>query len=131
MAPSTMFDPLEHMISTCGTRCTRCQALGGACEGWEQCSRGWTAEKGRTCRHPKSTVGSTKVRYWDQFVELVGPSCGTAFIVERHACRPPAAQRVEFLRGISLPGANSAEVFFKGASERQITDHLPVEHHND
>lgn len=43
-------------------RCTKC-GKSDACGCWEQCSCGWTAEAGRPCCNPDTTMCSTKVKY--------------------------------------------------------------------
>lgn len=56
--------PLDRLIDQCNLRCTKCgapKAIGCYC--WEECSCGWTAEKGKPCRNPNTAHCSTKVKY--------------------------------------------------------------------
>ena len=106
------------MIDASGMRCTKCEAPAGTCTCWERCSCGWTTERGKACRNPKTTGCSTKVK---NLVELVCPICGTARPVERHASDPPAARRVVFRCAACVPGDDDADVLYYDASGRQIT----------
>jgi hypothetical protein len=54
--------PLDRMILG-AVRCVKCGAAYGACDCWERCSCGWTAEKGKSCGNPETTHCSTKLKY--------------------------------------------------------------------
>ncbi len=54
---------IDALFSKANMRCTKCAAPMGDCDCWEQCSCGWTAEKGMPCRNPRTARCSTKVKY--------------------------------------------------------------------
>ena len=60
----TVTNPIDLLIDRSGLRCTKCGATKEAgCDCWEQCSCGWTAEKGMPCGNPNTARCSTKVKY--------------------------------------------------------------------
>lgn len=60
---------INELMRRLPMNCARCGAIvppGGsieACGCWEQCSCGWTAEKGKPCNNPNTTRCSTKARH--------------------------------------------------------------------
>lgn len=58
---ATKNPPIDTMIDDCGLRCTKC--LQSKCNCWEQCSCGWSAERGTVCTNPNTRACSLKVKY--------------------------------------------------------------------
>lgn len=60
-----MLSPIDHLFARANLRCTKCAAPASqGCGCWEECSCGWSAEKGHPCHNPKTTRCSTKARFY-------------------------------------------------------------------
>ena len=54
---------MDALFNKSSMKCTLCGAGMGNCDCWEQCTCGWTAEKGKPCSNPKTARCSTKLKY--------------------------------------------------------------------
>ncbi len=117
-----MPSPIDAMIGRADMRCTKCGAKAGTCDCWEWCSCGWTAERGKPCRNPKTTQCSTKIKHADQIVTLECPDCGSRKTTEREPSDLPGTVLVKARCPDCNDGGGFPDILYFDAAGRQITE---------
>ena len=117
-----MTTPLKRMIGMANLVCNMCGSKAGTCDCWEQCSCGWTAERGKPCRNPKTTQCSTKIKHADQIVTLECPDCGKRKPAGREPSDPLGTAVVQAQCPDCDDDGGFPDILYFDAAGRQITD---------